>query len=317
MFIMVQSDVSTKARAPFMLETHTNMHLDLRPAQIRWCELQNHELSQAQTRNWPPESSQHQELSLGAPEYAVGLLLVKHLCTRKKKKSQNQWKNSMNSRLRNNWVNTPVWRRSCSPTTHSRFRSFRYFWRDKRRRWFLETLHGEQQTCCRWAPRQMLWCFLEKTERNDTSGRSSLGALPSILTFHLNHINGDLLLSHAEDLKVGNNTLKRFKNNIYNCFFFFFKPNPEFPPFFYFISVPAFLLESCPLSRTDNLRFSASAVCSQPRWRGCERGSPGGKATASESLWLGCLCPQVPRMLWCCHQATMKSLCRHKFKVKT
>lgn len=34
---------------------------------------------------------------------------------------------------------------------------------------------------------------------------------PSARTFHLNHINGDLLLSHAEDLKVGNDALKWFK----------------------------------------------------------------------------------------------------------
>lgn len=42
--------------------------------------------SESQARsstNWPPETSQHQELSLGAPEYAVGLLLVKHLCIKK------------------------------------------------------------------------------------------------------------------------------------------------------------------------------------------------------------------------------------------
>lgn len=44
---------------------------------------QKHELM-----NGPPESSQHQELSLGAPEYAVGLLLVKHLCTRKREDSR-------------------------------------------------------------------------------------------------------------------------------------------------------------------------------------------------------------------------------------
>lgn len=38
-----------------------------------------------QGSNWPPKSGQHQELSLRAPEDAVGLLLVKHLCRKKQK----------------------------------------------------------------------------------------------------------------------------------------------------------------------------------------------------------------------------------------
>lgn len=40
---------------------------------------------EAQGSNWPPKSGQHQELSLRAPEDAVGLLLVKHLCRKKQK----------------------------------------------------------------------------------------------------------------------------------------------------------------------------------------------------------------------------------------
>lgn len=35
--------------------------------------------------NWPSESGQHQELSLRAPEDAVGLLFVKHLCRKRQK----------------------------------------------------------------------------------------------------------------------------------------------------------------------------------------------------------------------------------------
>lgn len=182
----------------------------------------------------------------------------------------------------------------------------------------METLHGEQQSCCRWAPRQTLWCFLEKAERNDTWGWcSSLGELyfPLFSPFISTTSTGTCFSLMRKISKLVTTPWKGSKITL-KISLFFFKPNPVFPPFFYFISVPAFLLESCLLSHTDNLRFSASAVCSQPHWRGCGHGSPGGKATASESLWLGCLCPQVPRMLWCCHQATMKNLCRQKFKVK-
>lgn len=77
-----------------------------------------------------------------------------------------------------------------------------------------------------------------------------------------------------------------------------------------FFGVPVFLWESCPLSRTGNPRFAASAACSQRRWRGSGHGSPAGMATASESLLQGCPCPQVPRMQWCCHQETKRSPCR-------
>lgn len=71
--------------------------------------------------------------------------------------------------------------------------------------------------------------------------------------------------------------------------------------------IPAFPWGSCPLWRTGSLRSSASAVCSRQRWRGSGRVFPDGRASASESLWRGCLCPLVPRTLWCCHQETRRS----------
>lgn len=79
------------------------------------------------------------------------------------------------------------------------------------------------------------------------------------------------------------------------------------PSLFYSTCIPAFPSGSCPLWHTSSLRSSASAVCSRRRWRGSARGSPDGRASASESLWLGCLCPLGPRTLWCCHQETRRS----------
>lgn len=126
------------------------------------------------------------------------------------------------------------------------------------------------------------------------------------LTLHLHHIDRNLLLSHAEDFKVGNDTLRRQKKSTY-YFLFFLKKSVTYKRFVLFLWVPVFLWESCQLSHTDNPRFSASAVYSRRHWRDCERGSPDGRASASESPWLGCLCPRVPRTLWCCHQETTRS----------
>lgn len=253
------------------------------------------------TNNWPPETSQHQELSLGAPEYAVGLLLVKHLCIKK------TWQKCfMNTRL---YTTGSTGQLDGSPGTHSRARSFRYFWHDKRRRWFWETLRGEQQTCCHWVPRQMLWCFLENRETHGTSGFCSSPTeicLPPSSPFISTTSTGTCfsLIRKISKLVTTPWQVSKMPLNISP----FLKTRPCVSSF---VCVPVFLSESCPLSHTGNLHFSASAVCSPPRWRGCGPESPGGKVTASESLWLGCPCPRVPRMLWCYHQETTKSPCRH------
>lgn len=106
-----------------------------------------------------------------------------------------------------------------NPTsTHLWAQSFRYFWRDRRRRRFWETLRGEQRTCCRWVPTQMLWCFLERQKQTIDQAFIFLWEtivvtlyVFYVLTLHLHHINRNLLLSHAEDFKVGDHTLKRIE----------------------------------------------------------------------------------------------------------
>ena len=50
-------------------------------------------------------------------------------------------------------------------STHLWARSCRCSWRDRRRRWSSETRRGGQQTCCRLAPMQMLWCFLRRKRK--------------------------------------------------------------------------------------------------------------------------------------------------------
>lgn len=159
----------------------------------------------------------------------------------------------------------------------------------------------------------MLWYFLERRETNNASGFcSSLPELylPPSSPFISNTSTGTCFSLMRKISKLVTTPWEGSKmHNLIS--------NQAFLVRFYFVCVPAFLSESCPLSRRGNRRFSASAVCSQPHWRGCGHGSPGGKATASGSPWLGCPCPQVPRMLWCCHQETMKSPCRHTFMVKS
>lgn len=149
--------------------------------------------------NWPPKSGQHQELSLRAPEDAVGLLLVKHLC-RKKQKPALQCVSEAFQKIPR--VFFPyLWARS-----------FRCFWRDRRRRWSWETLREERQTCCRWVPTQTLWCFLEweqlKIRLLSLAGIQSFVYFSTVLTLHLDHIHRNLLLPHTEDFKVGDHTLK-------------------------------------------------------------------------------------------------------------
>lgn len=130
-----------------------------------------------------------------------------------------------------------------------------------------------------------------------------------VRTLHLDHINGNLLLPHAEDFEVGDDTLTGIKTRKQILAFHFYVsalfslPVPHSP------FLPVFLWEFCPLSHRGNLHFSASAACSRQHWKGCGPWSLDGRASASESLWLGCLCPQVPRMLSRCHQETMKSPC--------
>lgn len=81
-----------------------------------------------------------------------------------------------------------------------------------------------------------------------------------ILTLHLHHINRNLLLSHAEDFKVGDHTLKKIDKHI--LAFDFYQRAPSCLPSFS-KHLPVFPSESCPLSRTGNLHFAASAVCSR------------------------------------------------------
>ena len=218
---------------------------------------------------------------------------------------------SFNTRVKTSVESTHLWARSCRCFSH-----------DRRRRWFWEPLRGERQTCCRWAPTQMLWCPLERQTQTICKALVFLRGMISatlclfhILTLHLHHINRNLLLSHAEDFKVGDHTLKKIDKHIKPLIFT--GKNLAVCPLVFFRSkhLPVFPSESCPLSRTGNLHFAASAVCSRQHWRGCGHGSPVGKASASESLWLGCLCPQEPRMLWCCHLETMRSPCRYKTQI--
>lgn len=92
------------------------------------------------------------------------------------------------------------------------------------RRWFWEIHHEEQQTCCHLVPKQRRWCPLKdekKAELRTSTWESTNGMrLISFLTFHLHHIHRYLLLSHSEDLKVGNDTLNHKKEHFEQSFTF-------------------------------------------------------------------------------------------------
>lgn len=62
-----------------------------------------------------------------------------------------------------------------------------------------------------------------------------------VLTLHLHHINRNLLLSHAEDFKVGDHTLKRIEKiklafEFFGVFFYQIGHFPSFTPFVYLCS---------------------------------------------------------------------------------
>lgn len=134
-----------------------------------------------------------------------------------------------------------------------------------------------------------------------------------VLTLHLDHIHRNLLLPHTEDFKVGDHTLKWIHKWLTKPFTLL----TLMPSLLYSTCTPAFPSGSCPPWHTGSLRSSASAACSQQRWRGSGRGSLDVRASASKSLWLGCLCPLVPKTLWCCRQETRRSPWRDTLKFNT
>lgn len=297
MFIKVQSDVSTKARAPFILKTNAHKNYALTTVSSTWHESQSQR--RKGTNNWPPESSQHQELSLGAPEYAVGLLLVKHLCIKKWQKC------FMNTRLYTTGqldgrgpVHQVLTQEADLSVTFDMIKGDA----DSRR---LSVENSKLAVIG--FPGECYDAFWKREKQmvHRAPAPRSLNCLPLSSPFISTTSTGTCfsLIRKISKLVTTPWQVSKIPLNISP----FLKTRPCVLSFF----VPAFLSESCPLSHTGNRHFSASAVCSPPRWRGCGHESPGGKVTASETLWLECPCPQVPRMLWCCHQETTKSPCRH------
>lgn len=149
--------------------------------------------------NWPPKSGQHQELSLRAPEDAVGLLLVKHLCRKKQKPALQCVAQAFQQIPR---LFFPTYELDLSVV--------------------FDVVEGGADPGRLSVKNGKLAAVGFPCKRYDAfwignSGRSgfclSLGfsllcILITVLTLHLHHIHRDLLLPHAEDFKVGDHTLK-------------------------------------------------------------------------------------------------------------
>lgn len=146
MFIMVQSDVSTKARAPFMLQDKTFEIIQMNHYKSKWIQKKKKVWVQTSSTQPRPKTAPVDSRRCCLPvacqtflkQYICGLIFIS--CTYLKTICQEKCVYNMNTHLSSQF---------CHCSSHGRMMH-----------WFWEIHHEAQQTCCHLVPKQKQWCSL-------------------------------------------------------------------------------------------------------------------------------------------------------------